>query len=122
MIDGRFVIGVLWGLDLVKEERHLFGLCSRTQWEEIMDPLALHLPKVPRQTFVEWVGETIPLSFWAKAFDERQRAKDSSHNAAIRALAFKWIRILWRCWTDRQPYDETRYLLTLQKRHSPVVA
>jgi len=51
-----------------------------------------------------------------------QRAKGSSHNAAIRALAFKWIRILWRCWTDRQPYDETRYLLTLQKRHSPVVA
>ena len=91
------------------------GKKSWTHWRFIC-------PKFLRQTFVEWVGETIPLSFWAKAFYERQRAKGSSHNAAIRALAFKWIRILWRCWTDRQPYDETRYLLTLQKRHSPVVA
>jgi transposase len=91
------------------------GKNSWTHWRFIC-------PKFLRQTFVEWVGETIPLSFWAKAFYERQRAKGSSHNAAIRALAFKWIRILWRCWTDRQPYDETRYLLNLQKRHSPVVA
>lgn len=78
-------------------------------------------PKFLRQTFVEWVGETIPRSFWAKAFYDRQKAKGASHSAAIRALAFKWIRILFRCWVDRLPYDESRYLSALQKRGSPVL-
>lgn len=78
-------------------------------------------PKFLRQTFVEWVGETIPRSFWAKAFYDRQKAKGATHAAAIRALAFKWIRILYRCWVDRLPYDESRYLSALQKRSSPVL-
>jgi hypothetical protein len=72
-----------------------------------------------RQTFVEWAGETVPHSFGAQAFYESRRAKGVSHQAILRALAFKWIRILWRCWHDRQPYDEARYLMALQKRHSP---
>jgi transposase len=79
-------------------------------------------PKFLRQTFVEWVGETVPHSFWAKAFYESRRAKGVPHHVILRALAFKWIRILWRCWHDRQPYDEARYLLALQKRHSPIIA
>jgi hypothetical protein len=37
------------------------------------------------------------------------------------ALAFKWIRVLFRCWVDRVPYDESRYLAALQKRHSPIL-
>ncbi len=74
-----------------------------------------------RQSFVEWVGETIPRSFWAKAFYDRHRAKGVSHNAAIRALAFKWIRILWRCWNDRIAYDESTYLASLKKRGSPLL-
>jgi hypothetical protein len=46
----------------------------------------------------------------------------SSHNAAVRALAFKWIRILFRCWKDGKPYDEQLYLQSLQKRNSPLKA
>lgn len=75
-----------------------------------------------RQTFVEWAAQTILRSFWARAFYDKHRAKGASHNAAVRALAFKWIRILWRCWVDRTPYDEARYLTALQKRHSPLLA
>jgi transposase len=78
-------------------------------------------PTFLRQTFVEWVAETIPRSFWARAFYQSRKAQGSSHNAAIRALAFKWIRILFRCWVDRRPYDESRYLSSLQKRNSPVL-
>jgi len=74
-----------------------------------------------RQTFVEWSASSIPHSFWARAFYERHKAKGASHNAAIRALAFKWIRVLFRCWVDRVPYDESRYLAALQKRHSPIL-
>jgi len=78
-------------------------------------------PTFVRQTFVEWVASSVPHSFWARAFYESHRAKGASHNATIRALAFKWIRILFRCWVDRTPYNESRYLDALQKRQSPLL-
>ncbi len=78
-------------------------------------------PTFLRQTFVEWVASSVPHSFWARAFYESHRAKGASHNATIRALAFKWIRILFRCWVDRMPYNESRYLAALQKRQSPLL-
>jgi transposase len=78
-------------------------------------------PTFLRQTFVEWAASSISQSFWARAFYDSHRAKGSSHNATIRALAFKWIRILFRCWVDRTPYNESRYLAALQKRQSPLL-
>jgi transposase len=78
-------------------------------------------PTFVRQTFVEWVASSVPHSFWARAFYDRHRAKGASHNATIRALAFKWIRVLFRCWVDRTPYNESRYLAALQKRQSPLL-
>ena len=68
-----------------------------------------------------WSAQTIPRSFWAKAFYESCRARGVRHQAALRALAFKWIRILHRCWLDRVPYDESRYLIALQKRGAPLL-
>lgn len=78
-------------------------------------------PKFMRQTFVEWAGQTINKSFWAGAYYRQQRKKGSSYQAAVRALAFKWIRILHRCWKTRTPYDETTYLNALRKRGSPIL-
>jgi hypothetical protein len=40
----------------------------------------------------------------------------------VRGLAFKWIRIVFRCWKDRVAYDESRYLAALAKRNSPLAA
>jgi transposase len=78
-------------------------------------------PKFLRQTFVEWANQSRMESFWADAFYKLQRNKGKTHQMAIRALAFKWIRILWRCWQDRKPYDEAKYLLALKKKKSPLV-
>jgi transposase len=78
-------------------------------------------PTFLRQTFVEWAAETIPRSYWAKAYYQQQRANGKRHQAALRALAFKWIRILFRCWKDRKPYDETTYLNALKQRGSPLM-
>ena len=78
-------------------------------------------PTFLRQSFIEWVGQTVPRSFWAQAFYNSCRAHGMKHQAALRALAFKWIRILHRCWTNRTPYDESRYLLALQKRNAPLL-
>ena len=74
-----------------------------------------------RQTFIEWAGQTINKSYWAGAYYQQQRAKGSNHQAAVRSLAFKWIRILYRCWQDRVPYDESKYLKSLERRGSPLV-
>jgi transposase len=49
----------------------------------------LRCPKFVRQTFVEWAAHSIPYCYWAEAYYRQQRAKGSSHQAALRALAFK---------------------------------
>src|SRR5690606_223833 len=81
----------------------------------------LQCPTFLRQTFVEWAALTIPRSFWASAFYQHQRSIGKSHQAAVRALAFKWIRILHCCWRKRQPYDEALYLNALKRRGSPLL-
>ncbi len=73
-----------------------------------------------RQSFHEFARLSIQHSRWARAYYELQRERGKGHHAAIRALAFKWIRILWRCWQDRTPYDEDRYLRALRDRGSPL--
>lgn len=78
-------------------------------------------PTFLRQTFVEWAAQTIPHSFWARAFYEQQRAKGVSHQGALRSLAFKWIRIVFRCWQAQTPYDESTYLNALKRRGSPLL-
>ena len=77
-------------------------------------------PKFLRQSFHEWAGHSISQSTWARAYYKQQRGRGKDHHAAVRALAFKWIRILFRCWQDRAAYDENKYLVALAKRGSPL--
>jgi len=69
-----------------------------------------------RQTFHEFAGQTIPRCPWAKAYYQAHCRTPEQHHAAVRALAFKWIRILFRCWKDRTPYDEQLYVTSLRRR------
>jgi transposase len=78
-------------------------------------------PHFLHQTFVEWVGQTIPKSLWARAFYDQQIAKGAKHYTALRALAYKWIRIIFRCWQNHVPYKEHIYLQALNRSHSPLV-
>ena len=78
-------------------------------------------PTFVRQTFVEWAAKTISRSFWAGVYYQQQRNKGATHQMAVRALAFKWIRILYRCWQSHTPYDESAYLKALQHRGSPLL-
>jgi transposase len=75
-------------------------------------------PTFIRQTFVEWAAQTINKSFWAGEYYHQQREKGSTHQAAVRSLAYKWIRILYRCWQTNTPYNETVYLKALERRGS----
>ena len=46
---------------------------------------------------------------WAAGVYARARARGCDHPHAIRILARAWLRVIWRCWQDRQPYDVTRH-------------
>ena len=75
-------------------------------------------PKFLRQTFHEFASHSIGQSEWARDYYQFQRDNHKSHQAAVRALAYKWIRIIFRCWKDGKPYDEQVYLQSLRRRRS----
>lgn len=74
--------------------------------------------KFLRQSLHEFAGQSILKSAWARAYYDQQRQRGSSHQAALRALAFKWTRVIFRCWKDRTPYDEAKYCHSLKLRGS----
>ena len=78
-------------------------------------------PKFVHQTFVEYADQSIRSGGWALAFYRCQRAGGKGHYAAVRALAFKWIRIIYRCWQERVAYDEEKYLESLKRSSSPLL-
>jgi transposase len=79
-------------------------------------------PKFIRQTFQEFAEHSRRWCKWAKAYYELQKRRGKSHNATIRALAYKWIRILFRCWKDRQPYRDEVYTNSLFKHGSSLAS
>jgi transposase len=89
------------------------GKTSRVRWRMLA-------PQFLRQTFVEWARCTTRVSAWAAAYHEEQLEKGKGNWAIYRSLAYKWIRILWKCWQDRKPYNETEYLKALERRNSPL--
>jgi transposase len=78
----------------------------------------LACPKFVKQTFHEFADQSIRFSRWARAYYDQQRARGNKHHAALRALAYKWIRILFRCWKEHRPYHEETYIETLRRRGS----
>jgi transposase len=75
-------------------------------------------PKFLRQTFHEWAAQSIQHCDWAAAYYQVQREdKKKSHHAAVRSLAYKWLRIVFRCWKDGKPYQDSSYQATLIRRH-----
>ena len=77
--------------------------------------------KFLRQTFHEYAQRSVVWCDWAKAFYKGQRESGKDHHAALRALAYKWIRIMFRCWKTHTLYDGSLYLKSLEIRSSPLL-
>jgi transposase len=75
-------------------------------------------PKFDRQTFHEFARLSLARSQWARNYVQYYTGQGKNYHAVIRALAYKWIRVLFRCWQNRTPYQETLYMETLKKRGS----
>lgn len=48
-------------------------------------------------------------SAWAAAIYAKARGRGCDHPHAVRILARAWLRVIWRAWQDRQPYDLQRH-------------
>jgi transposase len=79
-------------------------------------------PKFLHQTFFEFAQASIPHSAWARAVYLEQRHLGADHHEAIRALAFRWIRIIFAMWKNGAPYDEQKHIARLRQTASPIIA
>jgi transposase len=76
-------------------------------------------PKFLRQTFHEYAALSIQHCTWAKAFYDQKKKDGKEHHAAVRSLAYKWIRILFRCWRNHTPYQEDIFLAARALKSAP---
>jgi hypothetical protein len=59
-----------------------------------------------------WAFVSVRENDWAHDAYQQARAGGQQHNRALRGVGARWVRILWRCWTDRVRYDPARHLNT----------
>ncbi len=76
-------------------------------------------PRFLRQTFWEFAKCSLLYCAWAKAVVDRLQEKGKKFNAAVRVVAFKWMRIIWRLWQNKESYLEDKYLAALERKGSP---
>ena len=63
-----------------------------------------------RRALTTWANNSRRASPWAQDIYERAVDRGADHPHAVRILARAWLRVLWRCWQDRVPYDPSRHL------------
>ena len=78
-------------------------------------------PKFCKQSFHEYANQSILHSRWAAAYYRQQRQRGCGHHTAVRALAYKWQRVIWKCWQTRSAYQEEIYEAALKRSGSPLV-
>jgi len=62
-----------------------------------------------RRAITTWADNSRHASSWAAQVYCRARARGCRHPHAIRILARAWVRVLWKIWTARTPYDAEKH-------------
>ena len=75
-------------------------------------------PKFVRQTFHEFARLSVADCQWAHNYVEHNKGKGKGYHAIVRALAYKWIRVLFACWKNKTAYDENSHMKMLKKKGS----
>jgi transposase len=59
-----------------------------------------------REAAMWWAFNSLKTSPWAAAaFEQARTQRGQRYHRALRGLGARWMRILWRCWTDHTTYD-----------------
>lgn len=122
-------LAVAWGTQRERFEQSQdmaslsgIGPVKKASGKSLYIHMRLACPKFLRQTFHEFAACSIRFCVWARCYYEGQRERNKEHHAAVRALAFKWQRIMWRCWQDHRPYDDAKYVQSLKGAGSALYA
>ena len=78
-------------------------------------------PKYVRQTFHEFAESARFHCPWSRARYRLLRDRGMKHHAALRKIARSWIRILFRVWKTRTPFDCDRYVAKLKQRCPEII-
>jgi transposase len=62
-----------------------------------------------------WAFCSLSCSSWARDYYAAQRGRGKSHHGALRALANRWLGILWHCLTTAQHYDENIHVANRER-------
>jgi transposase len=64
-----------------------------------------------REATMWWAFNSLKVSPWASdAFRVARDQRGQRYHRALRGLAARWMRVLWRCWTDGVPYEPGKHL------------
>jgi transposase len=77
---------------------------------------------VLRSTVHLWADRSRAKCPWADAYYWHKREQGMSHPAALRCLAMRWLKIIWKMWIERKPYDGDRHLRDQVKHGSWVIS
>ena len=56
-----------------------------------------------------WAFVAVREDDWSRQAYQQARARGQLHNRALRGIGARWIRVLWRAWSDHSTYDPTRH-------------
>ena len=77
-------------------------------------PFPLRLRQKHLRYLMRWFSfVSLNNSEWAKLYYRSQRDKGHNHPQALRALAAKWLKIIFVMWRDHKPYDEKFHLANI---------
>jgi len=74
-----------------------------------------------RATIHLWANSSRSACTWAQAYYQAHRDKGQSHACALRCLGQRWLKILWKMWQTKTPYDSELHARNQQKHGSWVL-
>ena len=106
-----------------QEVQQLFGLAPVRKASGQSESIHMrhHCPTFGRQSFHENAAQALKTEAWAGAYYQQQR-KGHKHHSAVRALAFKLIRVYFACWKNKTVYSSKTYEDALRKHGTTLLA
>jgi len=75
-----------------------------------------------RDACQQWAFCSLRGSGWARQFYDTHRTRGKGHQAALRALANRWLEVLWHCLTRRVAYNEAVHVANRTHALTPTAA
>jgi len=77
--------------------------------------------KVLRCAIHLWADLSRRWSQWAQTYYQHLRQRGKSHAEAVRCLGHRWLKIIWKMWQTRTPYDAELHMRNQQEHGSWVL-